>query len=51
MKGWDQSLNQVTSYAEFPEELRNYTEYLEKELSVPIRMISVGPDRKQTILK
>src|SRR5690606_34605056 len=49
MKGWDQSLSQVTSYTEFPEELREYTEYLEEELRVPISMISVGPDRKQTI--
>lgn len=51
LKGWKQSLNHVTSYAEFPEELRTYTEFLEQALEVPIRMISVGPDRKQTILK
>jgi adenylosuccinate synthase len=51
LKGWYQPLNHVTSYAEFPEELRQYTEFLEKELQVPIRMVSVGPDRKQTILK
>jgi adenylosuccinate synthase len=51
MKGWNQSLSHVTSYAQFPEELRQYTEFLEQELRVPISMISVGPDRKQTILK
>lgn len=51
LKGWNTSLSQVTSYAEFPEELRHYTEFLEQELKVPIRMVSVGPDRKQTILK
>jgi adenylosuccinate synthase len=49
--GWNCSLAEVTSYEEFPRELRDYVTFLEEELNTPIKMISVGPDRKQTILK
>ena len=49
--GWNCSLADVTSYEEFPVELRNYVTYLEEELKTPIRMVSVGPDRKQTIMR
>jgi adenylosuccinate synthase len=51
MKGWHTSLAAVASYAEFPEELKAYVTFLEEELGVPIKMVSVGPDRKQTIIR
>ncbi|SNS35195.1 Adenylosuccinate synthetase [Belliella buryatensis] len=51
IKGWNQSLAHVTTYDDFPSELRNYVSLLEDELGVPIKMVSVGPDRKQTILR
>jgi adenylosuccinate synthase len=51
MKGWNCSLEGITKYEDFPEELKAYVTFLEKELQVPIKMVSVGPDRKQTILK
>lgn len=49
--GWFTSLAEVNEYEKFPKELRNYVDLLEKELGVPIKMVSVGPDRKQTILR
>lgn len=49
--GWFTSLAEVNQYEKFPMELRNYVDLLEKELGVPIKMVSVGPDRKQTILR
>jgi adenylosuccinate synthase len=49
--GWNCSLADVTSYEEFPAELRDYVTYLERELKTPIKMVSVGPDRKQTIMR
>lgn len=49
--GWNCSLANVTSYEEFPAELRDYVAYLEEELKTPIKMVSVGPDRKQTIMR
>jgi len=51
IKGWNCSLAEVTTYEQFPVELRDYVTFLEKELNTPIKMVSVGPDRKQTILK
>jgi adenylosuccinate synthase len=51
MKGWHCSLAEVRSYDEFPVELKEYVSYLEEELKVPIKLVSVGPDRIQTIMR
>ena len=51
MKGWNCSLKNVSSYDQFPEELKSYVTFLEEELQVPIKLVSVGPDRTQTILR
>lgn len=51
IRGWNCSLEEVSAYDQFPVELRDYVDLLEKELHVPIKMVSVGPDRKQTVLK
>lgn len=50
-KGWKADLTGMTSYDELPAELKEYIEFIEKELEVPIKVISVGPDRTQTIIK
>ncbi|WP_333887194.1 adenylosuccinate synthase [Sphingobacterium siyangense] len=47
--GWKQDLTGITSEQEIPEALKNYIFYLEKALEVPITILSVGPDRKQTL--
>ncbi len=51
MKGWHCSLSDVRSYDEFPAELKEYVAFLESQLNVPIKLVSVGPDRVQTILR
>ena len=51
MDGWKKDLTALSQYNDAPIELKNYVEYLEKELNVPITLVSVGPDRKQTLLK
>ncbi len=51
MNGWKKDLTALSQYIDAPIELKNYVEYLEKELNVPISLVSVGPDRKQTLLK
>ena len=51
LKGWNCDLTQLESYTESPNELKNYVEYLEKMLEIPITVVSVGPDRKQTLHK
>ncbi|MDO4727441.1 MAG: adenylosuccinate synthase [Bacteroidota bacterium] len=50
-KGWNQDLTQLTNYEELPKELSEYISFIEKELEVPIKIVSVGPDRTQTIEK
>lgn len=50
-KGWKADLTAMTTYEELPSEFKEYIEFIEQELEVPIKVISVGPDRKQTITK
>jgi adenylosuccinate synthase len=47
--GWKTDLTGVRSKEQFPKELQEYVSFLEKELQVPVRFISVGPDREQII--
>lgn len=49
MKGWNCDLTQCKSEADFPQEFKDYIAFLEKELETPITILSVGPDRDQTI--
>jgi adenylosuccinate synthase len=49
LPGWKTDLTGVRSIDQFPPELRDYIAFLEKELQVPVRFISVGPDREQII--
>jgi adenylosuccinate synthase len=50
-KGWQADLTGLTTFESLPKELKDYIEFIEKEVEVPIKIVSVGPDRKQTILK
>ena len=49
--GWNEDLTGMTSEDEFPESFKSYIAYIEKEVGVPISLISVGPDRAQTIMR
>ncbi len=49
MSGWAQDLTAITNSGNIPENLNVYIKFLEKELEVPITIVSVGPDRTQTI--
>ncbi|MFZ9030458.1 MAG: adenylosuccinate synthase [Bacteroidetes bacterium] len=49
MAGWKEDLTGMTKASELPKELRAYISFLEEELEVPISIVSVGPDRTQTI--
>lgn len=51
LKGWSQDLTKLKNNDELPKELIDYILFLEKELEVPITIVSVGPDREQTILR
>ena len=49
--GWNEDLTTMTEDAQMPKALNDYIEFLEKELEIPITIVSVGPDRKQTIVR
>ncbi len=49
MKGWKADLTKMSEASQLPQTLNDYIDFLEKELEVPIKIVSVGPDRKQTI--
>ena len=50
-KGWDMDITEVKNEDELPDELIDYIDYIESFVDVPIKLISVGPDRKQTIYR
>lgn len=49
IEGWNCDLTQLNSFEEAPQALKNYVSYLERKLEVPITVVSVGPDRTQTL--
>jgi len=49
MKGWSQDLTKLSNAEDLPETLNDYIAFLEEHLNVPIKIVSVGPDRLQTI--
>ena len=50
-KGWSEDLRQIDSFENLPKNLNYYIKFLEKELEVPIVIVSVGPDRKETLFR
>ncbi len=51
LPGWQEDLSGMTSEEQFPQTFKDYIDFLEKELQTPITILSVGPDRAQTILR
>ena len=49
--GWEEDLTQVNSADKLPKNFIDYIQFLERELNTPIKIVSVGPDRKQTIFR
>lgn len=50
LPGWQTDMTRLTSEEQFPQQFRDYIAFLERELETPITIISIGPDREQTIL-
>ncbi len=49
-KGWTEDLSKINSFDNLPTEFTDYLKYIEKEVNVPIKVISVGPNRDETII-
>ncbi len=50
-KGWNCDICNVRHYDEFPAEFKEYVEYIEQATGVPVKIVSVGPDRDETIVR
>ena len=51
LKGWHTPTTECRSYEELPEEAKRYIEFIEEYTGVPVKIVSVGPDRSQTIVR
>lgn len=51
LPGWKCDLTSLTDESQFPQAFKDYIQFLETELETPITIVSVGPDRAQTILR
>ena len=51
LPGWQTDITGMKAETEFPQQFADYIKFLEKELETPITIVSIGPDREQTILR
>ena len=51
MEGWQEDITNYKSYDELPYQLKEYVSFIENFLEIPVGLVSVGPDRKQTIFR
>ena len=49
--GWKTKLSDIRNYDELPQTFKDYVAFIEKEVGVPVALISVGPDRTETIIR
>ncbi len=50
-KGWKEDITNITDFKNLPKELKDYIKMIEDYVNIPIKIVSVGPDRKQTIFR
>lgn len=50
-EGWDDKLEETVKFDALPSQLKNYIRFIEKETGIPIKLVSVGPNRKETIVR
>lgn len=51
LPGWNENISGIRSYEKLPENLRNYIRFIEDQTGIPITLVSVGPDREETIIR
>ncbi len=51
IEGWDEDITQTDNYHDLPDNFKKYVTFLEKNLELEIKIVSVGPNRKQTIIR
>jgi len=50
-KGWSEDISKISKEEELPNEVHDYVSFIEEFVGVPIKLISVGPDRSETIYR
>jgi adenylosuccinate synthase len=51
LKGWASELDGITDYDGFPDPVKNYVDFIEESVGVPVKIVSIGPDRTQTVVR
>ena len=51
LKGWQSDISKVKKYSDLPQDCKNYVEFIEKAIGVPVTWIGNGPEREAMILK
>ena len=51
LPGWKENISQLREYSDLPLNLRNYIKFVEEHTGIPVTMVSVGPDREETIFR
>jgi adenylosuccinate synthase len=51
MNGWPEDISGIREFNRLPEALKNYIEFIEKQTGIPVTLVSVGPDRTETIFR
>jgi adenylosuccinate synthase len=51
LPGWKENISEIREYVELPDNLKKYVKFIEDQTGIPITMVSVGPDRKETIFR
>ena len=51
LPGWSQDLSTITTYEDLPKEAKEYMKFIENYLEIPIKIVSIGPGRAQTIVR
>jgi len=51
LPGWNENISAIRDFRKLPENLRNYIKFVEDHTGISVRMVSVGPDREETIFR
>jgi adenylosuccinate synthase len=51
LPGWKTDITDIREFAKLPENLKNYIKFIEGQIGVPVTIVSVGPDREETIFR